>query len=82
MFVRWITNKNIEHLYEAKSIHFERLISGGPVKNLLSVRLEHTGGGETQLDIPRDGDELYIMNNNGRTIDSYQWEVNQTVAQN
>lgn len=70
MFIKHIRSKKWdkpgEFVFEVKSYS---ICSMGDDKLLVMAE----DGQGTAFEVHKDGDELYIMNDNGRTIDSYVW---------
>ena len=72
MFVRHIDEKRTETLYECDSVAIKDCPSDeGEPGVMVTMTSDLTR--EMTLFMPKQGNELYVMNNNGRTIDSYRW---------
>lgn len=81
MFVRIIhTNKdNMEYdsLYECTRV-YRRPLKGleGPIKDKVDFDLEGPGGNHVTIQIDKtEKVAVYIMNSDGKTIDSYRWDL-------
>jgi hypothetical protein len=75
MFVRWIDGNRISSLFECDAVSIEALkAEDESLCDSVMVRLQRDSREvATLLLCKEDGHELYVMNNNGKTIDSYQW---------
>jgi hypothetical protein len=75
MFVRWIDENGMNSLYQCDGVIVEHLVadSGDKDDNCLMVRLQRDGVDAISLIMRQKQAKLYIMNDNGKTIDSFRW---------
>lgn len=75
MFVRFIAKNGFESLNECDEIHWHSICEkDGAVNEKVIVTLIEEKMEKTNLEIYLDGEHLYIMNNEGKTIDSRHWK--------
>lgn len=60
----WKPPYNGEFLFECKSYQIQPMD-----ESKFLMHLDHN----VSFEVSKDGDQLYIMNENGRTIDSHDW---------
>ncbi len=82
MFVRVIKNdlegksRTSDELFDCQSALVESVIAteaGDPVEELIRVKLDERSKDAITLELTKKDHEIYFMNNNGKTIDSYTW---------
>lgn len=68
MFVKVLWNDGVESIYECSSAHYK------PVDGK-TARVMMTGAVIENFDVERKGNNVFLLNNEGRTIDHYLLEA-------
>ena len=78
MYARVIFRKNGHSiLYECQQVTFNKLLKSDD-DNILFVDIKGDKNCETIELNKAQGDELYIMNNEGKTIETHRWDTERT----
>lgn len=72
MFVKVIWGNGLDSTYECQRVHISPVENE---KNTIHISME-SNDGYVRLDIDKAAKtEVYFMNNEGRTIDTYRWPI-------
>lgn len=71
MFIRVVSSgPEVDSLYECESVHFLTISN-----EIIRVIME---GPKVELNLEKRSFVVYVMNNQGKTIDTYRWDIPDT----